>query len=137
MPLTFEIFEDEYYLMDPIYFNGKYAELHFEVDGLYITKWFYPYKVNNALSVSNNGDINNNNILEQFIKDIKNDKNCKYFRDNEVIFEFKDGVFLIDSITMSTGCNLILDMELLEIHNKKDDVITILSNLHDWLKSLY
>jgi hypothetical protein len=137
MSFVFNLLDDNYYAEDAERFFGKFAELTFTDDeGHYVTKWFYPYRTNNGFSVSDNGLPHNNNVLECFIKDIRNDKDCKYYQDNEVIFEYKDNVFIIDTMTASTGCNLNIDMLLFRIYDRKEDVLNILGQLHNWLKGL-
>jgi hypothetical protein len=135
MSITFKISEDEELAIYPEYFNGKFAELRFEKDGFYVTKWFFPTKINNVFSISENRSIHNHNLLEMFIKDIQNDRDSKYYRDDEVIFEYKDGLFIVYSQTMSTGTNLPLENLFLEICNK-EQAIDSLTSLHKWLNSL-
>lgn len=133
MPFEFKLFENDF---EDDEYIGTFVQLRFEYNGYYALKWFYPLKTNNGISVSSNREIYNSNVLEKFIKDIKNNIDCKYYRDDEVIFEYNNGRFIIDTGTMMTGCNLPIDNLLLEIYDKNEDVIQILTDLHTWLKSL-
>lgn len=135
MSITIRFEQDQEYINNEEYFNGIFVELRSEKDGFYVTKWFFPTKINNVFSISENRSIHNHNLLEMFIKDIQNDRDSKYYRDDEVIFEYKNGLFIVYSQTMSTGTNLPLENLFLEICNK-EQAIDSLTSLHKWLNSL-
>lgn len=130
---------------EPRCVGGMFAELKLSmntdenIDDRYIIMMFYPYRMQNGcITISEDlPEAYNNNLLELFIKNIKNDKNCAYYRDGEVIFQYLDGAFIINPMTYNTICNFDNNIDDFILHGHKESIVDNLTQLHNWLKSLY
>jgi hypothetical protein len=128
---------------EPMCVGGMFAELKLsmntDTDDRFIIKMFYPYRMQNGcITISESlPESYNNNLLELFIKNIKNDKNCAYYRDGEVIFQYLDGAFIVEPMTYNTICNFDVHTVDFILHGHKELIVDTLTQLHNWLKSLY
>lgn len=122
--------------------NSQKGEITIKNGDHHVIKWFHPRrKENGTITISENGDyVFNLNDFEFLIKNIKNNTNHKYYRDNEVIFEYVDNMFKVDPHTMGTGYNFDPD-EInfyidLNDNQIKNNLLAVLTEIYEWLKSI-
>jgi hypothetical protein len=140
MQFEFSLFED------PAWVSGKCGQLkmtiHFDNKDYFIVKYFYPRRLGSgSFTISmNNSEPYNNNVLEEFIKKIKNrvdGVHCMYCRDSETIFEYNDGYFSVEPITCNSMFNFTPEEFDFSVYDQNEVIVSGLTQLHTWLKSLY
>jgi hypothetical protein len=120
--------------MSPFIFrvDDECGELRVEDSTYYTMKWFYPRKTKDGISFSDNNEVFVLEKFQEFIRNIENDINCVYRRDNEDILEYKDNTFRINPDTCQTGLNY--DSELIDfrIEGHKKELIETLESMVTW-----
>ncbi len=116
----------------------EFGELKVEDSTYYTLKWFYPRetKDGSGISFSNNNEVFVLETFQEFIRNIRNDVNCVYRRDDEDILEYKDNTFRINPDTCETGLNF--DSKLIDfrIVGHKEELIETLESMTEWFRKI-
>ncbi len=140
---TFQQVPDEELDEDEMYLPNGMGEIKFKKDDKYIVKWFCFRKgQNNQITMSENQESFQLDILRQFIDNIITNTPARYIRDNEAIFEVENNNFRIDADTMSTGSNLninlnhrYLEFDLMD-EDVKNKLVSTFLEIYQWMENL-
>lgn len=116
--------------------EGTYGELTVRDEKYWTLKWFYPRKIKNGITMSENNETFDLREFELFITKIKNGVNCVYRRDNEDILEYKNNTFRIVPDSSQTGLNFDSSLIDFRITGHKDELLITLQKIYDWLQSM-
>ena len=122
-PFTFQIYCDD---------DIEVGELRVEDSTYYTMKWFYPRKIKDGISFSDNNEPFILETFQEFITNIQNGSNCTYRRDDEDILEYKDNTFRINPDTCQTGLNFDSTLVDFRIEGHKEELIETLQSMLTW-----
>jgi len=116
--------------------NVDIGELKIQDSTYYTTKWFYPRQTQYGISFSDSNEPFQLKSFRLFIENIRKNINCIYYRDHEIILEYKDNTFRIHPDSSQTGFNYDSNLIDFYITGHKEELLETLEQMYTWFTQL-